>query len=247
MSFCSASMRLRLTSPSRKFQARNPCIGGRKRGKRISARSFNRTPANGYIRGIHSACVRADLRRRKAPSARRRARPAAVIISVDALRPGALGLLRRGGTGSKVPASSPLIRTACRPSSARWRHADPSNCSRPLIQAAAFDREFRAQLVALGQDFLNRQRNLHFKLAPRQPICPPPKCRRERQRCEPRHQEPQREDHGLFDHAPCSLEISRGIMPLPAARSKLVLRTQFGSPPAKNIQVRPVKRFILCG
>ena len=48
-----------------------------------------------------------------------------------------------------------------------------------LLKPAAFDREFGPELVALGQNFLNRKRDLHFELAPGQPICPAPKSRRE--------------------------------------------------------------------
>jgi hypothetical protein len=73
-----------------------------------------------------------------------------------------------------------------------------------LIETATLDREFGAQLVSLGQNFLNRQRYLHFKPATRQPVGPPPEGRCESQRCEPCDKEPEREDHGLFDQALCS-------------------------------------------
>jgi hypothetical protein len=92
-----------------------------------------------------------------------------------------------------------------------------------LIKAVALDREFGAQLVTLRQNFLNRERNLHFQPASGQPVRPPPKGRRKCERCESCNKEPEREDHDLFDQALCSRGIFIGNYGTPARQDQNLL------------------------
>ncbi|HEY0145273.1 MAG TPA: hypothetical protein VGB93_03790 [Methylovirgula sp.] len=69
------------------------------------------------------------------------------------------------------------------------------------FETAALDRKFGPQMVSVGQNFFNGERNLRFQPAACQAQRAAPERRRKSKRHESCHQEPKRKDHCLFNHA----------------------------------------------
>ncbi len=83
-----------------------------------------------------------------------------------------------------------------------WAYNGGLFAADPVADALVIPDPLATDLAALGQDFLNRERNLHFKPAAGESIRSPPKGGRESERCEPCDQEPEREEYDRFDHIP---------------------------------------------
>ena len=75
------------------------------------------------------------------------------------------------------------------------------------LEAPLLDSGLGAQLIAFGEDLRHRKRHQHFEAAPRQAHGPPPEGRQDQKGEESRHQEPQREYHGLFDQGDNQMSV----------------------------------------
>ena len=120
------------------------------------------------------------------------------------------GSLKRGNFGAAFAAllgkgaQTAVLRADNRGLASEFRHVGRMNAVEMLgllLELPFFDREFGAQQVARGEDFLRRKRKLHFEPPRGQPYGAPPKRRGGRKSDKARDQKPQREDHCLLNHS----------------------------------------------
>lgn len=75
------------------------------------------------------------------------------------------------------------------------------------LKAPLLDSGLGAQLIAFREDLRHGQGHEHFEAAPGQAHGPPPEGRQDQKGEESRHQEPQREYHGLFDQGDNQMSV----------------------------------------